>query len=119
MLNTEKIYNSVRALIQSILGCKAAFPPLADQYVTKVKRVMSPLTVKKWILRHLCAPAEHTEQKQRHCAIHRPKTAFQSGQPSTDPYQPCTAPKQLSTGAREPGTGRKDKLVHTDLGIIY
>ena len=35
MLNTEKIYNNVCALIQSILGCKAAFPPLTHQYVTK------------------------------------------------------------------------------------
>ena len=37
MLNTETIYNSVRALIQSILGCRAAFPPLTHQYVTKKK----------------------------------------------------------------------------------
>ena len=37
MLNTEKIYNSVCALIQSILGCKAAFPPLTHHYVTRKK----------------------------------------------------------------------------------
>ena len=119
MFNTEKIYNSVCALIQSILGCKAAFPPLTHQYVTKQREAVSPLTVNKWILRPLCASAEQTEHQQRQCAIHRPKAAFQSGQPSTDPYQPCTAPKEPSTGPREPGTGRKDKLVHTDLGIIY
>ena len=35
MLNTEKNYNSVYALIQSIVGCKAALPPLIHQYVTK------------------------------------------------------------------------------------
>ena len=119
MLNTEIFYNSVCALIQSILGCKAAFPPLTHQYVTKKKGAVSPLTVKKLILRPLCASAEQTVHQQRHCAIHRPKAAFQSGQRSTDPYQPCKAPKLPSTGPREPGTGQKDKLVHTDLGILY
>ena len=37
MFHTEKIGNTVCALIQSILGCKAAFPPLTHQYVTKKK----------------------------------------------------------------------------------
>ena len=60
MLNTEKYYNSYRALIQSILGCRAAFPPLTDQYVTKEKGAVSPLTVNKRIPRPLCASAEQT-----------------------------------------------------------
>ena len=60
MLNTKKIYNSVRALIQSILGCKGAFPPLTHHYVTKKKGAASPLTVNNWTLGHLCASAEQT-----------------------------------------------------------
>ena len=93
-MNTEKIYSSVCALIQSILGCKAAFPPLTQQYVTKKKGAVSPLTMNKWILRPLRASAEQIVHQQRHPAVHRPKAAFQSGQPSTDPYQPCTASKK-------------------------
>ena len=37
MLHTEKICNTIRALIQSIPGCRAAFPSLTHQYVTKKK----------------------------------------------------------------------------------
>ena len=60
MLNTEKNHYSYRALIQSILGPRAAFPGLTDQYVTKQKGALSPLTVNKRILRPLCASAEQT-----------------------------------------------------------
>ena len=115
----QKKFITTCALIQSRLGCRAAFQPLTYQYVTKQKRAVSPLTVNKWILGPLCASAEQTVHQHRHCAMHRPKAAFQSGQLSTAPYQPCTAPKQPSAGPREPGTGQKDKLVHTDLGLIY
>ena len=69
MLNTEKNFNSVRALIQSVLRCRATFHHWPTSMSPKKKGAVSPLTVNKWTLRPLCASAEQTVHRQRHCAI--------------------------------------------------